>query len=174
MNWWWYQWILETYQHFNTFDTLIVNEQKLKTRTRVIESKLCIFSYFNFLNLKKNLIFKFFLMFFFKFFFVTSVPGGGWGYDWWKHQYGWHLSVLSHRALGTAECDESYCIERGDHIWSSGEFFYHESYCDVVMTIYGFQICLWRQFRGVGLRGRHIATVSHPTTVVLIIKFYFL
>ena len=41
------------------------------------------------------------------------------------------------------ECDQSYCNEREDHIWSSGcgEFFYHESYCDesVIMTIYGFQ-----------------------------------
>jgi len=55
-----------------------------------------------------------------------------------------HPSVLSHRTLGTAECDESYCIEEGNHIWSSGcgEFFYHESYCDesVIMTIYEFQI----------------------------------
>jgi len=34
------------------------------------------------------------------------------------YQYGCHLSVLSHHALGTAECDESYCIE-GGHIWSS-------------------------------------------------------
>ena len=24
-----------------------------------------------------------------------------------------HPSVLSHHALGTVECDESYCIERG-------------------------------------------------------------
>ena len=55
------------------------------------------------------------------------------------YQYGCHLSVLSHRAPGTAECDESYCI-KGDHIWASGECFYHESYCDVVMTIYEFQI----------------------------------
>ena len=41
------------------------------------------------------------------------------------------------------ECDQSYCNEREDHIWSSGfgEFFYHESYCNVsvIMTIYGFQ-----------------------------------
>ena len=55
-----------------------------------------------------------------------------------------HPSVLSHHALETAECDESYYIERGDHIWSSGcwEFFYHESYCDemVIMTIYRFQL----------------------------------
>ena len=60
------------------------------------------------------------------------------------YQYGCHPSVLSHHVLGTVECYESYCNERGDHIWSSGcgEFFYHESYCDerVVMTIYGFQI----------------------------------
>jgi hypothetical protein len=27
-------------------------------------------------------------------------------------------SVLSHHALGTAECDESYCNERGNHIWT--------------------------------------------------------
>ena len=33
------------------------------------------------------------------------------------YQYGCHPSVLSHHMLGTAECDESYCIE-GDHIWS--------------------------------------------------------
>ena len=60
------------------------------------------------------------------------------------YQYGCHPSVLSHRALGTVECDETYSNERGDHIWSSGcgEFFYHESCCDerVVMAIYGFQI----------------------------------
>jgi hypothetical protein len=70
------------------------------------------------------------------------------------YQYGCDPSVLSHHALGTVEWDESYCID-GDHIWSSGcgELFYHESYCDerVVMTIYGFQIFWWRQFRGVGL-----------------------
>ena len=34
--------------------------------------------------------------------------------------YGCHPSVLSHHALETVECDESYCIEGGDHIWSSG------------------------------------------------------
>ena len=33
------------------------------------------------------------------------------------YQYGCHPSVLSHHALGTAECDESYYIE-GDHILS--------------------------------------------------------
>ena len=27
------------------------------------------------------------------------------------YQYGWYPSVLSHHAFGTAECDESYCIE---------------------------------------------------------------
>jgi hypothetical protein len=60
------------------------------------------------------------------------------------YQYGCHPSVLSHHALGTAECDESYCIE-GNHIWSffrrsAGNYFYHESYCNesVIMTIYGF------------------------------------
>ena len=72
------------------------------------------------------------------------------------YQYGWHPSVLSHHAIGTAECDESYCIEgfifdrsfvcmRGiilpwvilqgdrhhDHIW----IFEHSNF-------------LWRQFRG--------------------------
>jgi len=44
------------------------------------------------------------------------------------------VTFLSHRTIGTAECDESYCIE------GAGIFFYHDSYCDVVMTIYGFQI----------------------------------
>jgi hypothetical protein len=72
-------------------------------------------------------IFLFFFIFFYFYFFVRCHP-----------------SVLSHHALGTVECDESYCNEKGGHIWSSGcgEFFYHESYCDerVVMTIYGFQI----------------------------------
>ena len=34
--------------------------------------------------------------------------------------YGCHPSVLSHHALETVECEESYCIEGGDHIWSSG------------------------------------------------------
>ena len=29
------------------------------------------------------------------------------------YQYGCHPSVLSHHALGTVECDESYCNERG-------------------------------------------------------------
>ena len=43
---------------------------------------------------------------------------------------------MSHHAIGTAECDESYCIE------GCGDFVYHESNCDesVIMTIYGFQI----------------------------------
>ena len=51
------------------------------------------------------------------------------------YQYGCHPSVLSHRALGTAEWDESYCIERRTI------FARHESYYDerAVMTIYGFQ-----------------------------------
>ena len=65
---------------------------------------------------------------------------------------GCHPSVLSHHALGTAECDESN--DGGDHIWSSGcgEFFYHESYCDesVVMTIYEFQIFLVTSVPGWG------------------------
>ena len=72
------------------------------------------------------------------------------------YQYGWHPSILSHHAIGTAECDESYCIEGGifdrsfvgmrgillprvilrrerhhDHIW----IFEHSNF-------------LWRQFRG--------------------------
>jgi hypothetical protein len=36
------------------------------------------------------------------------------------YQYGCHPSVLSHHALGTVECDESNCNERGDNIWLSG------------------------------------------------------
>jgi hypothetical protein len=68
------------------------------------------------------------------------------------HQYGWHppfwVIMRSRRGMWWIQ-------RRGDHIWSCWcrEFFYHESYCDerVVMTIYGFQICLWRQFRWVGL-----------------------
>ena len=56
-----------------------------------------------------------------------------------------HPSVLSHHALGTVECDESYCIEGtifGRSFVGVREFVYHESYCDEsgIMTIYGFQI----------------------------------
>ena len=59
------------------------------------------------------------------------------------YQYGWHPSVLSHHALGTAECDESYCIEGtifGRSFVGVRGLFYHESYCDEsgIMTIYGF------------------------------------
>ena len=59
------------------------------------------------------------------------------------YQHGCHPSVLIHHAPGTAECDESYCIEGGPYlvVLSSGcVFFYHESYCNesVIMTIYGF------------------------------------
>jgi hypothetical protein len=59
------------------------------------------------------------------------------------YQYGWHPSVLSHHALGTAKCDESYCIEGtifGRSFVGVRGFFYHESYCDEsgIMTIYGF------------------------------------
>ena len=83
--------------------------------------------FFEFLKFWLFIFFEFFLFFFILIFFVRCHP-----------------SVLSHHALGTVECDESYCNEKGDHIWSSGcgEFFYHESYCDerVVMTIYEFQI----------------------------------
>ena len=67
------------------------------------------------------------------------------------YQYGCHPSVLSHHALGTVECDESYCNERGDHIWS--ELFLpwvilrRERHHDHIW-ISNF---LWRQFRGVGL-----------------------
>jgi hypothetical protein len=55
-----------------------------------------------------------------------------------------HPSVLSHHALGTAECDESYCIEGtifGRSFVGVPDFVYHESYCDEsgIMTIYGFQ-----------------------------------
>ena len=58
------------------------------------------------------------------FFSITSV-GCFWLVQ--TYQYGCHPSVLSHHMLGTAECDESYCIE-GDHIWSffrrdAGNFF---------------------------------------------------
>ena len=46
-------------------------------------------------------------MFFFWFFWIFLIR-------FWlvkTYQYGWHPSVLSHHALGTAKCDESYCIE---------------------------------------------------------------
>ena len=38
-------------------------------------------------------------------------------------------SVLSHHALGTVECDESYCNDGGTIFGrrGCGEFFYHES-----------------------------------------------
>ena len=85
------------------------------------------------------------------------------------YQYGWHPSVLSHHALGTAECDESYCIEgtifgrsfvgvRGfflpwvilrrkrhhDNIW----IFEHSNslrrqFRGGVMPLYGKWVCLW-------------------------------
>ena len=95
---------------------------------------LCIFFYFwNFVEY----FLKFWLFFeFFEFccFFLNS-----------EISLRCHPSVLSYHALGTVDCDESYCNERGDHIWSSGcgELFYHQSYCDesVIRTIYGFQIC---------------------------------
>jgi hypothetical protein len=74
-------------------------------------------------------------------------------------------TVLSHHALETVECDESYCYERGDHIWSSGcgEFFYHESYCDerVGMTIYGFQICCDVSSGGC-IQNAHGSTLTSP------------
>jgi hypothetical protein len=42
----------------------------------------------------------------FLFLFVTSATG--WGYDWWTHiNMDVTLPFLSHRALGTEECDES-------------------------------------------------------------------
>jgi hypothetical protein len=51
-------------------------------------------------------------------------------------------SALSHHALETAECDESYCNDRGTLFGrrGCGKLFYHDSYCDesVIMTIYGF------------------------------------
>jgi hypothetical protein len=105
VNWWWYQWILEKYQHFNTFDTGIVNELIHDEDTYV--RKLCIFIFFEFFE-------------FFKTFVGRFLIGE-------TYQYGCHPPVLSHHAIGTAECDESYCNVRGDHIWTSGggEFFYH-------------------------------------------------
>jgi hypothetical protein len=73
------------------------------------------------------------------------------------YQYGCHPSILSHHALGTAECDESYCIE-GDHIWS---FFRRGAgICFTMshtatrasswsyMDFWTFTNFLWRQFRG--------------------------
>ena len=75
------------------------------------------------------------------FFSITHV-----GHFWLvkTYQYGCYPSVLSHHALGTAEYDESYCIEGVifgcSFVGVRGFCFYHESYCDesVIMTIYGF------------------------------------
>ena len=69
------------------------------------------------------------------------------------YQYGCHPFVLSHHALGTAECDES---NDGGTIFGRrgcGEFFYRESYCDerVVMTIYEFQTFLVTSVPGGGV-----------------------
>ena len=92
------------------------------------------------------------IMYFF-IFLIFARSGPGWGYDWWTHI---NMDATLPFESSCARDGGMWWIQRrGDHIWSwwCGEFFYHESYCDerVVMTIYGFQICLWRQFRWVGL-----------------------
>jgi hypothetical protein len=95
------------------------------------------------------------MYFFFIFIFFIFMSAPGWGYDWWTHinmdvTLPFWVIMRSGRWNGM-----NHIASMGDHIWSSGcgELFYHESYCDerVVMTIYGFQIFWWRQFRGVGL-----------------------
>ena len=60
-------------------------------------SKLCIVLFFEFFEFFKTFVGRFLIG------------------ETYKH--GCYSPVLSHHAIGTAECDESYCIE-GDHIWS--------------------------------------------------------
>jgi hypothetical protein len=69
---------------------------------------------------------------------------------------GFHRICNSEKKGGICELMDSHHITSRGTIFGRrgcGEFVYHVSYCDerVVMTIYGFQIFLWRQFRGVGL-----------------------
>ena len=83
--------------------------------------------------------------------FVTSVPG--WGYDWWKHQYGWHppfwvimRSRRRHMMNHIATMGGPYLVvgDAGNYFtmihtatrassWPYMDFFFR-----------------WRQFRGVG------------------------
>jgi hypothetical protein len=61
-----------------------------------------------------------------------------------------HPSVLSHHAIGTVECDESYCIE-GGHIWSfflrGARIFFTMSHTATRASSWPYMNFLWRQFR---------------------------
>ena len=65
------------------------------------------------------------------------------------YQYGWHPSVLSHHALETVECDESYCYEYIFGRRGAGNSFTmrHTATRRSSWPYMDFNF-LWRQFRG--------------------------
>jgi len=99
-----------------------MNWYMIKTKDTYVSHRVASMYFFIYLKIFeycfKKLNFSNFLNFFwiFKFLNFCDVRRKRWSYDWWKHQYGCHLSVLSHRALGTVECDESYSNEGGPYL----------------------------------------------------------
>ena len=162
-----------------TYASIGVNHERW-----VIESKLCIFSYFfNFF-----IFFRFFLIFIF----VTSVPG--WGYDWWKHI---NVDVtLPFWVIMPRDGGVWWIIlqRKGDHIWSSGcaELFLpwvmlrRERHHDHIwisnfllrqfrvvglIPLYGIwagSTHIWEPLSALGFLGAY--NVSHPTTCTCIVS----